>query len=409
MSKVSTDGSIFNGVVADIAEINPRTDIALTEEEQVSFLPMQNTSESGDIISLQNRLLSEVSKGYTRFAENDVLVAKITPCFENGKGGFARGLLNGIGFGSTEFHVVRAMPGKADSKFLHHLTRSERFRRAGERSMTGSAGQKRIPAEFIKEFPIFVPPLSEQKKIAKILSGIDRKHSKLKGRINALSMIRIQLVREFLKQGMRKETDHANGLPQGWEERTLGEVSEFRRGSFPQPYRNPEWFDDAGYPFVQVYDIDDNGKLKPNTKNKISQAAADKSVFIPSGSLIVSLQGSIGRVAITQYDSYVDRTILIFTDYERILSREYFSLLVGDLFSRKGEVADGGVIKTITKQTLKEFSIRIPPLDEQQKLSEVVRAIDHSISLCKEQLFKVDLLRQSLAGDLLSGRKRVTV
>jgi type I restriction enzyme S subunit len=262
--------------------------------------------------------------------------------------------------------------------------------------------------EYLRE-SIYFPPLPEQKKIAEILSGVDRKHSKLKGRINALSMIRIQLVREFLKQGMHKETDHANGLPQGWEERTLGEVSEFRRGSFPQPYGNPEWFDDAGYPFVQVYDIDDNGKLKPNTKNKISQAAADKSVFIPSGSLIVSLQGSIGRVAITQYDSYVDRTILIFTDYERILSREYFSLLVGDLFSRKGEVADGGVIKTITKQTLKEFSIRIPPLDEQQKLSEVVRAIDHSISLCKEQLFKVDLLRQSLAGDLLSGRKRDTL
>ena len=196
MSEVSTDGSIFNGVVADIAEINPRTDIALTEEEQVSFLPMQNTSESGDIISLQSRLLSEVSKGYTRFAENDVLVAKITPCFENGKGGFARGLLNGIGFGSTEFHVVRAMPDKADSKFLHHLTRSERFRRAGEKSMTGSAGQKRIPAEFIKEFPIFVPPLPEQKKIAEILSRIDNTIIIYEQQAKALANLLDALMRE---------------------------------------------------------------------------------------------------------------------------------------------------------------------------------------------------------------------
>jgi type I restriction enzyme S subunit len=275
-----------------------------------------------------------------------------------------------------------------------------------EKTGTTIAGLARPALEALS---IPLPPLAEQKKIAEILSEIDRRYSKLKDRINALSRVRIQLVREFLKQGIRKETDHTNGLPQGWEERTLGEVSEFRRGSFPQPYGNPEWFDDAGFPFVQVYDIDDNGKLKPNTKTRISQAAADKSVYIPSGSLIVSLQGSIGRVAITQYDAYVDRTILIFTGYENILSREYFSLLVGDLFSRKSEVADGGVIKTITKQTLKEFFVRIPPLDEQRKLSTIVSNLDLTISLYKEQLLKGGLLMKSLADDLLSGRKRVSV
>jgi len=123
--------------------------------------------------------------------------------------------------------------------------------------------------------------------------------------------------------------------------------------------------------------------------------------------LIVSLQGSIGRVAITQYDAYVDRTILIFTDYQRDLDREYFSLLIGDLFSRQGEVADGGVIKTITKQTLKDFSIHIPPLSEQKKMSKVVFALDRHISLYKKKLLKGNFLKQSLMGDLLSGRKRV--
>jgi type I restriction enzyme, S subunit len=296
----------------------------------------------------------------------------------------------------------------ADSSFLFYLLSSEQFRKQIQKQSEGT-GQSEISEAKILSLEIPLPPLPEQKKIAEILSGIDRRHSKLKDRINALSRVRIQLVREFLKQGVRKAIDHTNGLPQGWEERTLGEVSEFRRGSFPQPYGNPEWFDDAGFPFVQVYDIDDNGKLKPNTKTRISRAAADKSVFIPSGSLIVSLQGSIGRVAITQYDAYVDRTILIFTGYENILSREYFSLLVGDLFSRKSEVADGGVIKTITKQTLKEFFIRIPPLDEQRKLSTMVSNLDLTISLYKEQFLKGGLLMKSLADDLLSGRKRVSI
>ena len=171
MNEITTDETRFNGVIADIAEINPKTDIALTEEERVSFIPMQNTSEDGNIIAIQERAFREVSKGYTRFAENDVLVAKITPCFENGKGGYAEGLLNGIGFGSTEFHVIRAIPDRADSRFLHQLTRSERFRRLGEGSMTGSAGQKRIPADFIKEYPI-CSPLPERRKSPRFSLGL---------------------------------------------------------------------------------------------------------------------------------------------------------------------------------------------------------------------------------------------
>ena len=94
-----------------------------------------------------------------------------------------------------------------------------------------------------------------------------------------------------------------------WKTRSLGEISKFRRGSFPQPYGKPEWYDDNGYPFVQVYDINENNKLNSKTKSRISEEASKKSVFIKKGSLIVSLQGSIGRVAITQYDAFVDRTI----------------------------------------------------------------------------------------------------
>ena len=309
---------------------------------------------------------------------------------------------------SPAYEVFECNTNKADPVFMDYLMNSGIVLS----QIYGAAqGGTRLSLRFstLSEFEVNIPPLPEQKKIAEIIFEIDQKNSKLVTRINALSRVRIQLVRRFVTQGIHGATDDKKDLPEGWGEKTLGEVSAFRRGSFPQPYGNPEWFDDAGYPFVQVYDIDDNGKLKPNTKTRISKAAADKSVFIPSGSLLVSLQGSIGRVAITQYDAYVDRTILIFTNYEEDLTREYFALLIGDLFSRKGDVADGGVIKTITKQTLKDFSIPIPPLDEQQKMSEVVSSIDNAISLYEKQLFKSDLLKKSLSADLLSGRKRVSV
>jgi len=289
-------------------------------------------------------------------------------------------------------------------KYLFYLLDSINLK-----SLNESTGVPSLSRDALHAIAVSLPPLPEQKKIAEILSGIDHSLAKLGDKLNALTRLRVQLTRQFLTHEDHPQSNLEGILPLDWQVKTLDEVAQFRRGSFPQPYGNPEWFDENGFPFVQVFDIDDNGKLKSSTKSRISKAGAEKSVFIPCGSLIVSLQGSIGRVAITQYDAYVDRTILIFTDYQKDLDREYFSLLIGDLFSRQGEVADGGVIKTITKQTLKDFSIKIPPLNEQKRMSKVVFALNRHISLYKKKLLKGNFLKQSLMGDLLSGRKRVSI
>ena len=181
-----------------------------------------------------------------------------------------------------------------------------------------------------------------------------------------------------------------------WETRSLGEISTFRRGSFPQPYGKPEWYDDNGYPFVQVYDINENNKLNSKTKSRISEEASKKSVFIKKGSLIVSLQGSIGRVAITQYDAFVDRTILIFNDFEKYLDKKFFMYTIKKLFLKQAEIADGGVIKTITKQTLKNFEISIPPLPEQKKIAEILSTVDMAISKFSLKLSKLNLIAESI-------------
>lgn len=296
---------------------------------------------------------------------------------------------------------------RLDTKYAYYFL--EHKKKAIQEEGFQGSGLRHLQKDFIRNMDLPLPSLPEQKKIVEILSGIDRSIAQLIAKIDVLTNIRGQLVKRFLVHGPSPRLEHDGDLPQDWHIKTLDEVAQFRRGSFPQPYGNPAWFDENGFPFVQVFDIDNNGRLKSNTKSRISQAAAEKSVFIPRGSLIVSLQGSIGRVAVTQYDAYVDRTILIFADYEKDLDREYFSLLIGDLFTRQAEVADGGVIKTITKQTLRNFSIHIPPLGEQRKMSGIILAVDRPISLCKEKLLKCSLLKQSLMGDLLSGRKRVTL
>lgn len=165
-----------------------------------------------------------------------------------------------------------------------------------------------------------------------------------------------------------------------WEEQTLDNLAKYRRGSFPQPYGLPEWYDEInGLPFVQVYDVDENLKLKTTTKNKISEIATKQSVFIPKGTIIITLQGSIGRVAITQYDAYIDRTLLLFEKFNKPIDKVYFAYTLQLLFNIEKQKAPGGIIKTITKEVLSGFIVNLPQLKEQQKIAACLSSLDDLI------------------------------
>ena len=140
----------------------------LDEADEVSFVPMEAVGENGGLNLERTKPLDEIGSGYTEFEDGDVVIAKITPCFENGKSAIASGLMNGVAFGTTELHVLRA--GKRlDKQFLFHLTTSHTFRMLGESEMYGAGGQKRVPPEFAKDFRIPLPPIDEQQTIARFL------------------------------------------------------------------------------------------------------------------------------------------------------------------------------------------------------------------------------------------------
>ena len=148
-----------------IAEINSRHSKQFDDSLEVSFVPMVALSEFRPKFDfLAERPLREVRKGFTHFAEGDVLFAKITPCMENGKGAVAVGLRNGLGCGTTELHVLRPQGG-IDPHYLYHFLHQESFRRAAESNFTGTAGQARVPTAFMKEAEISVAPLNEQRRI----------------------------------------------------------------------------------------------------------------------------------------------------------------------------------------------------------------------------------------------------
>jgi type I restriction enzyme S subunit len=140
-----------------IADINPPLPRHVPDSELVSFAGMSDVKESGGITSLRDVPFGAAVKvGFTRFIEGDVLFAKITPCMENGKGALAAGLTNGIGCGSTEFHVLRAK-GENCNGFIYQVVQSRAFRQKAEMNMSGSAGQQRVPSDFFKEFPVHIP------------------------------------------------------------------------------------------------------------------------------------------------------------------------------------------------------------------------------------------------------------
>lgn len=156
--------------------INPKKslDSRLVSGAVVSFVPMPAVTEHGEIDATAIKEYDEVKTGFTYFAENDVLFAKITPCMENGKGAVAKGLHNGIGFGSTEFHVLRPISGKTDPYWIYTLTAFSQFRMDAASNMTGSAGQRRVPASFLENYRVSLPPIALQEQFAAFVKQTDK-------------------------------------------------------------------------------------------------------------------------------------------------------------------------------------------------------------------------------------------
>ena len=203
------------------------------------------------------------------------------------------------------------------------------------------------------------------------------------------------------KSQVQREYSESQGKPWlscvSWEQRKLGEVANYRRGSFPQPYGKTEWYDGEGaMPFVQVADITDNMNLVEDTKQKISKLAQPMSVFAEKGAILVTLQGSIGRVAIAQYGTFVDRTVLIFEKYQGEIDATFWAYIIKQKFIEEARKAPGGTIKTITKEALSDFNLFVPDYQEQKKIGEYFQNLDNLITLHQHKYDKLLNIKKSM-------------
>lgn len=183
-----------NGILMDFCKINPKkiNTKEFDDDMIVSFIPMPCVSDIwGKIIKKELRKLGEVKKGYTNFCEGDVLFAKITPCMENGKSAIVDKLENDIGFGSTEFYVLRCDENKLNNKYLHYFVRQKTFRDEAKGEMTGAVGQQRVPKTFLENYKMKVPTIEEQQEIVNILDKLLAKYNKIKNLEQQLEKIEL--------------------------------------------------------------------------------------------------------------------------------------------------------------------------------------------------------------------------
>ena len=198
-------------------DVNPRSRRlrSLQAEDEVSFVPMEAVGEYGGLQLEQVRAIADVGSGYTEFDDGDVVVAKITPCFENGKGALAAGLLNGAAFGTTELHVLRSAE-ILERRFLFYFTISRFFRSTGEGEMYGAGGQKRVPPEFCENVRVPVPPKEDQNIIADFLDRetvkIDTLVAKKRMLIERLKEKRTALISRTVTRGLPPDAARAAGL-----------------------------------------------------------------------------------------------------------------------------------------------------------------------------------------------------
>lgn len=279
--------------LGEVCAINPRRSRPGRDEEApTSFVPMHAVDEiTGQITAMQTRPYAGVRRAYTYFEEGDMLFAKITPCMENGKAAIARGLIDGIGFGSTEFHILR--PG-ADvmAEWVWLYARQERFRQTAKRAFRGGVGQQRVPQKFLESSSIPLPPLDEQRRIvAKVEMLMERvreaKRLRSDSRIDADTLMDAALSEAF-------RTEEARDM---WPK--IQDLCEIRGGLQKTPKRAPK---DNPRPYLRVANVQRGYlALQDVAYFEVSDPELERYRLLPGDVLIIEGNGSpdlVGRTAI---------------------------------------------------------------------------------------------------------------
>lgn len=402
----------------ELVEFNPKHPSDIDKTQAVSFVPMPAVSaDTGIIETPATRPLAEVWKGFTHFAENDVIFAKITPCMENGKIAVARGLTNGLACGSTEFHVLRSWGGVLP-EFIWRYLRQLSFRTEAEGAMTGAVGQRRVPADYLRSQLVPLPPIAEQQRIVAKLDALTARTARARADLERVPALAEQHRRAILGaalsgaltqewreantvswsyaeiEALRTARDRAsssrrgsrlrpvppllspgqNDLPSTWASGCLADVAELVVG---YAFKS-EWFDDKGPLLLRGANVAVGNVCWENAKRLRADLASEFSDYVlKAGDIVIAMDRPLisSGLKIAELRVEDDGALLV----QRVASPRPSSLiskrylwwvLNSELFTDEiKKHATGSDLPHISGNDILATSMPLPPLKEQEAIA----------------------------------------
>jgi type I restriction enzyme S subunit len=387
------------GEVCDINPSRPR-EFKRDPDTLTTFIPMAAVDgDLGQIVASEERLYSEVARGYTYFAEGDVLFAKITPCMQNKKSAIAKGLIDEVGFGSTEFHILRPQ-NEILAEWIYFQLRDPTFLALAEANFTGAVGQQRVPASFLEQYPIPFPPLATQRAIARQL---DRDMAEV-ARLRAAAERQRAAVAALPSAYLREVFESAEA--RGWERVPIAEVCNIAEGQVDP--RLPEFHD---LPHINGEVIESGtGRLLPYRTVADDRLISGKYLFQPGSVIFSKLRPYLRKVA------YVDFQGLCSADAYPLIAKARFLrpfwlkwVLLSDGFSNYAiEESLRSRMPKLNREQLLGWKMPLPDLASQERIAQILESsIEQIDTIAKARRAPAPGDRRAAGGAAARGVRRV--
>ncbi|MFH1231775.1 MAG: restriction endonuclease subunit S [Planctomycetota bacterium] len=384
--------------LSDICTINPpKTKFVRSSEAKTTFIPMAAVDEyTGTVTKSEIVPYKKVAKGYTYFEENDVLFAKITPCMQNGKHIIARNLIDKIGFGTTEFHVLRPNENII-AEWIWYFIRQPSFLQEAISYFTGAVGQQRIPESFLLDYIVPFPSVADQKRITAKIQELMTEVKKLQSAISKSQSAIDSLFSSYLNQVF------SSPEAKKWERKKLGEVCEvFSGSSAPQ---DEKYFKDGKYPLVRVSDLGNfirtdnlvniHDYINDIAVKELSLSKAEKGtiLFPKSGAAILN-----NNRAILGKDAYIVSHLAAVKVKEGLtnINYIYYWLCQIDMVKHMENVG----YPSLKLSTVAKIQISVPPIETQQQIGMDLKAKMSEIEKLKSKIYNqqsaIETLPQSI-------------
>jgi type I restriction enzyme, S subunit len=397
----------------------------IQDDIECGFVPMSMVPiKYGESIQFELKTWQECKKGYTHFKDNDVLLAKITPCFENGKGALVDGLPNGIGAGSTEYFVLRSIDGLIQPKYLHAFVKTKDFLKNCEVNMSGSVGHKRVPKDFLLNYPLPIAPLAEQKRIVEKLDQVLAQVDTIKARLDGIPAILKRFRQSVLAAAVSgKLTEEWRGkdeeytdicdykVPSSWLQSSIDGESEYvTSGSRGWA----KYYSEAGSLFIRSQDINtDELEIDEAAFVRLPTKVEGQRTKVQKEDLLITITGAnvtkCARLKIELDDAYISQHVALI----RLKNAEdspFIELVLKALNAGRKQLTDlayGGGKPGLNLQNIKDVTFSKPLSKERD---EIVRLVDQYFAFAdtiEKQVQKaqqrVDKLTQSILAKAFRG------